>query len=178
MAGRLHRVVQPWRFAVRRLLSIVPAFVVLACSGSVEPAVRVSEGEGPLTITISQPSYTWDEQIGPVVRGTVANATDHTLYAVIGDAFIGGPEQDPVLIAAGGDGTIERSVGATWAQVALPIAVEGVREVQLRPGKTYGFLTQPGTPKVTGTFRIGIGVRESSGGAIAARAYSGTFEIR
>jgi hypothetical protein len=155
-------------------LSLTLAALLGSCSSDASgPLIQTSSS---LTITIEKASYTWDEVhvgSGPGVRGTITNVSDRTFTARLGDGFAG-EEQDLLYVANGSDGALERAEGSAWIAVSGAQLIEGVRQVTLRPGRTYGFIAQPSGEKRTGTYRIVVTFRDGE----EHRVISQTFEVR
>jgi hypothetical protein len=112
------------------------------------------------------------------IRATLTAARDKPYYARLGDAFNGAADQDPLYLAEGSDGVVERQSGDTWVKISSGILVEGVREVVLTPGKTYSLFVTFSPPVQTGTYRLTVFVRASSGGDQTLAIQSATFGVR
>jgi hypothetical protein len=167
------------RFVVGFICTV--ALVACGTSTGTDPLAN-QFAAGTVVITVDKATYTWDEASTAGVRGTIQNTSDRTVYSNIGDAFNGSMEQDPVLIAHGSDGTVERQVGAdAWVRSETAIAIEGTRFVMLRPGQAYHFIAPlAGTPR-TGTHRIAVAYRSTINDeerATVGTGRSASFEIR
>jgi hypothetical protein len=112
------------------------------------------------------------------VRATLTAAPDKPYYAKLGDAFNGASEQNPLYVAEGSDGVVERQSGDGWVKAASGVLTEGVREVVLAPGKTYTVLTTFSPPIETGTYRLTVFVSDVAGGAKTLAVRSATFVVR
>jgi hypothetical protein len=166
------RILNRARFAAVGLLA--------ACIVSKSDAPLSTElGDSGLSLATEKSSYAVAELSpgGTGVRATLTAARDKPYYAKLGDAFNGAIDQNPVYLAAGSDGAVERQSGGTWVKASSGILVEGVREVVLTPGKTYSLFATLSPPIQTGTYRLSVYVRGSPGGDIAFVVQSATFEV-
>jgi hypothetical protein len=112
------------------------------------------------------------------IVATLTAAPAKPYYARIGDAFNGAADQNPVFIAEGSDGVVERQSGNGWVKVSSQVMAEGVREVVLNPGKSYSLIATVATPIQAGTYRLIVRVSEVAGGARTLAVQSPTFEVR
>lgn len=165
-----------------RTVTIMASVMVAlaACSGGTIDSPSSPEGiaAGTLRVVAAKATYTRTE-LKEGIRGSITNTSDQILYARLGDAFNSAREQDPVYIAIGSDGAIERSEGTNWRAVEGAILIEGVKEIELRPGKTYTFIAPISENTPAGTYRVNLGFRATSGAEQASgRTLSETFEIR
>ena len=164
------------------LLRTAAASALLACAGSAAELQVGQLAASRPTITAEKSVYTRAEveiATGTGIRATLVGSPERPYYARLGDAFNSAIEQNPLYVAEGSDGMLERQVGGAWVKVEGPILIEGVREVVLQVGKTYTvFAHQPQTAQ-PGTYRISIAVRDKQAGSSQSdRIVSPTFEIR
>jgi hypothetical protein len=162
-------------------LRLAAAAFLAACGASNSGAPLSTElTDTTLSLAVEKTSYSVDD-VAPGragVRATLTAARDKPYYAKLGDAFNGATDQNPLYLAAGSDGTVERKSGGAWVKASTAILVEGVREVVLTPGKTYSMFVTLSPPMETGTYRLTVFVRGSPGGDVALAVQSATFEIR
>jgi hypothetical protein len=158
------------------------AMLVVACGGQtaeVLPAADISPSG--LTLTTEKSTYSradLDPGTGPGVRATLVGSSAKAYYSRLGDAFNGALDQNPLFVAEGSDGAVERQSGGTWAKVAGVPLVEGVREIVITPAKSYSVIAHASAPIQAGTYRITIKIRDAAGGAVSATIASPPFEVR
>ena len=133
-------------------------------------------------VTVDKATYTWEEASTQAIRGKIQNVSESPVYSRIGDAFNSSLEQDPLLIAHGSDGSVERRTEQNgWDRVETAVAIEGTRFVLLRPGQEYHFIAPvAGTPR-SGTYRISVAYRSTMNDEEPATITIGSslgFEIR
>ncbi|HZI29133.1 MAG TPA: hypothetical protein VFD64_13280 [Gemmatimonadaceae bacterium] len=157
---------------------------VTACDAPTDtlPLTNAITAPGTVVVTVDRATYTWEEAQTQGIRGKIKNTGSSPVYSSIGDAFNSSLEQDPLLIAYGSDGAIERKNGENvWAAVETAVAIEGTRFVLLRPGQEYHFIahvagaSRPGTYRVSVTYRSRINDEER---ATIGVDYSAGFDIR
>lgn len=162
-------------------LRIAAAALLVACAGSTSDSPFATEiSAGGLSLAIEKTSYSIAE-VSPGtagVRATLTAASDKPYYAKLGDAFNGAIDQNPLYIAEGTDGLVERQSGGTWVKASGGILAEGVREVVLAPGKTYSVFALLSTPIQAATYRMTVSASETAGGAKTIVVRSATFEVR
>lgn len=166
-----------------RILSLFLACALAACSGSdsgqtTDPTNSIAAGQ--LTITLSKSSYTVAElnpSSGPGARATVGNSSDQPFYSMIGDAFNGAIDQNPLFVTNGSDASLERQQGTSWLAVSTGQMIEGLKVVSIQPGKSYDLIAQS-SAVTPGSYRIVIAYRTSPTGETTRRAVSATFEVR
>jgi len=162
-------------------LRIAAATFVVACAGSSSESPFATEiSAGGLSLATDKTTYSIaDVSPGSAgIRATLTAAPDKPYYAKLGDAFNGAVDQNPLYIAEGTDGLVERQSGNSWVKASGGVLVEGVREVVLSPGKTYSVFALLSTPIQTGTYRLTINASETAGGAKTLVVRSATFEVR
>ena len=150
-------------------------------SATVDPSQSPASGSATLSVVTEKSSYARAEVLASStgVRGTITNTSDRTVYARMGDAFNSAAEQDPIYVASGSDASLERADGNAWAGVDAALLIEGIRVIELRPGRAYSFIAHTGSAAQAGSYRVTVGFRESYGASqTAGRASSATFEIR
>jgi hypothetical protein len=167
----------------RKLVSLVLTMAVIAsCSDAAVDAPQTpSDGSATLSVVTTKSSYTASEALvsSTGVRGTITNTSDRTVYARMGDAFNSAVEQDPVYVASGSDASLERANGTAWSGVEGALLIEGIREIELRPGRSYSFIAHTAALAQAGSYRITVAFRASAGASQpSGRASSATFEIR
>lgn len=161
------------------LVRLLAAAVLVACSGSTSEVQRGDLAATGLSLTTAKPTYSVAE-VAPGnagIRAALAAAPDKPYYSRLGDAFNGAADQNPLYIAEGTDGVIQRQAGGGWVNVSSGILVEGVREVVLSPGKTYDIVVTLSPPVQTGTYRLQVSAAESAGGERKVVARSASFQI-
>lgn len=166
----------------------VVAITTAACHDGTPTALRDPDAPPPqiaagdVRVAVQKTSFTRDEAsvaTGAGIRGTITNTSDRTLFAKLGDAFNSAAEQDPVYIAGGSDGMLERLEGSSWAGVTTAHLVEGVRVIDLRPGKTYTFVAHASNALSAGTYRVTIAYRASANASAASgKVSSPSFAIQ
>ena len=164
-------------------LSIALVLAGCASKKGVDPPIKVSEGSGFLTIQTVENEYSWPSAAGEwlPVSAMIRNNSDRTFYARIGDALNSSLDQEPLYVSQGSDGTIEKQVApGSWSPVRSGPAIEGVRVVAIRGGKTYR-LSRAVAPRSSGTHRIRLDYAdrpEIAPGQQTYRDFSNEFVIR
>lgn len=166
-----------------RILVLLVGGVLAACSGSdngqsTDPPNSIAAGQ--ITIALPKTSYTVAElspSSGTGVRATVGNSADQTFYSMIGDAFNGAVDQNPLYVSNGSDASLEREQGTDWVAVSTGQMIEGLKVVSIQPGKSYDLIAQSNSV-TAGHYRIVIAYRASATGDATRRAVSATFEVR
>lgn len=166
----------------------VVAITTAACHDGPATSLRDQDAPPPqiaagdVRVALQKTSFTRDEAsvaTGAGVRGTITNTSDRTLFAKLGDAFNSAAEQDPVYVAVGSDGMLERLEGSSWVGVTSAHLVEGVRAIELRPGKAYTFVAHASSAITAGTYRVTIAYRASANASAASGTVSSpTFAIQ
>jgi len=145
-----------------------------------KPPIRTPRSvAGQLTIALSKSTYSTSE-LNPSsggVRATLGNTADQTFYSMIGDAFNGAAEQNPLYVANGSDASLERQQGSDWVAVTGVQMIEGVKIVSIRPGKSYDLIVQS-SAATAGNYRIVVAYRNTATGSASLRSVSPTFEVR
>jgi hypothetical protein len=159
------------------LATILSAGLAGCSSTAATDAAFDNQATATVRVTVEKTSYTRDE-LTAGVRGKIINDSDRTVYARLGDAFNSAVEQDPVYIATGSDGALERSGGSNWTTVETAVLVEGVKVIELRAGREYAFIAPTSTSTQAGTYRISVTYRATAGGDATGRASSASFEIK
>ena len=162
-------------------LRLAAAVMLVACAGSTSESPFATEiSAGGLSLATDKTTYSVAEVSpgGAGIRATLTAALDKPYYAKLGDAFNGAVDQNPLFIAEGADGVVERQSGNGWVKASGGILVEGVREVVLTPGKTYSVFALLSTPIQTGTYRLTVSASETAGGPKTSVVRSATFEVR
>ena len=165
---------------MRRIVFFALIGALTSCNDAL-PLPTSPDLSATLQITTEKSSYTRSEipASSTGIRGTITNAGDRTVFARMGDAFNGAVEQNPVYVANGSDGALEHSEGSNWVTVEGATLVEGVKEIELRAGKSYSFIAHGSPSAPAGTYRITVSYRTSAGASQpAGRASSASFEIR
>ncbi|HEY9228288.1 MAG TPA: hypothetical protein VIP11_16650 [Gemmatimonadaceae bacterium] len=165
---------------MRTLVGLALVVGLAACGSDAADLVSAPPGiaAGTLRVTVAKSTYTRDELSGGI-SGSITNTSDQVFFARLGDAFNSAREQDPVYIAMGSDGALERADGSSWRVAETGILVEGVKEVELRPGKTYTFAATLPQNTSAGTYRFNIAYRTTAGAQQpSGRGISASFEIR
>jgi hypothetical protein len=165
-----------------RLLALLVGGALAGCSGSgnrqtTDPIDSIVAGQ--LTIALSKTSYNVSD-LNPSsggVRATLGNTADQTFFSMIGDAFNGAIEQNPLYVANGSDASLERQQGSDWVAVNGVQMIEGVKVVSILPGKSYDLVVQSGAA-TPGNYRIVIAYRTTATASATRRAVSATFEVR
>ena len=162
-------------------LRIAAALALVACASTTSDSALSTEiSSSGLSLATDKATYSVAE-VGPGsagIRATLTAAPDKPYYAKLGDAFNGAIDQNPVYIAEGTDGVVERQSGTGWVKATGGVLVEGVREVVLSPGKTYSVFALLSTPVQPGTYRLTILVGEVAGGPKTVTVRSAVFEVR
>ena len=143
------------------------AVAVTACEAPSDtlPLPNAITVAGTVLVTMDKATYTWEEAQTQGIRGKIKNTGSSPVYSSIGDAFNSSLEQDPLLIAQGSDGAIERKNGENvWAAVETAVAIEGTRFVLLRPGQEYRFIAHVAGVRRPGTYRVSITYRSTING--------------
>ena len=164
------------------LLRGLIALLIVACGGQTTEAVGAADvlPQGP-TLTTDKSAYSradLDPGTGQGVRATLIGSSEKSFYSRLGDAFNGAVDQDPLFVAEGSDGALERQSGGTWVKAAGVPLVEGVREIVITRAKSYSVIAHASAPIQAGTYRITIKIRENAGGAVSATIASPPFEVR
>lgn len=157
------------------------ALIVLACSSSTSEIPLAAGDPAAPTITTDKSVYTradMDISTGTGIHATLVAAREKAYYARLGDAFNSAIDQNPLYVAEGSDGALERQSGDSWTKVQGGILVEGVREVVVSPTKTYVVLAHASGSIPTGMYRLSITLRETSGGPATLRIVSPSFEVK
>lgn len=135
-----------------------------------------------LTITLVKPIWTWEEVAGSQatgVRANIFNWSDRTLTSRLGDRFNSASEQMDLFVTKGGSGALEwRDSEGVWREAGMWQAVEGVKEVLLRPSRSYTLTAMLRDTRRTGLYRIRVDYVEATGSTVQYSDYSGPFEIR
>ena len=165
---------------MRPLVQILAVVLLVACSGSASEAPLTDLATTGLSLATAKSSYSVAE-VAPGndgIRAMLTAAADKAYYAKLGDAFNGALVQNPLFIAEGTDGVIERQSGDAWVKVSSGILVEGAKEVMLSPGKTYDIIVTLSAPVQAGTYRLQLSAAEAAGGDRKVVARSASFQIR
>ena len=164
-----------------RHFRIVAAAALVACASTTSDSPLSTEiSSAGLSLATDKPTYSIDE-VGPGsagIRATLTAAPDKPYYAKLGDAFNGATDQNPVYIAEGTDGVVERQSGSSWVRATGGILVEGVKEVVLSPGKIYSVFALLSAPVQPGTYRLTILVSAVAGGPKTITVRSAVFAVR
>jgi hypothetical protein len=168
---------------MKGILTFVVGATLAACSGSdkgqtTDPTNSIVAGQ--VTITLSKTTYSVAElspSSGAGVRATLGNTADQTFYSMIGDAFNGAIDQNPLYVANGSDASLEREQGSDWVAVSTGQMIEGLKVVSIQPGKSYDLIAQS-SGATAGRYRITVAYRNSATGEVARRATSAIFEVR
>ena len=170
------------RRIINRYQCTILAAVVMACSSPVDSDVLgdlTPRDNTALFITLTKPSWTWDEVTTGGVRATITNATDRAVASTLGDKFDSSTEQANLYVALGGSSAVEWiDPGGTWREMGLAHLIEGVKQVTLRPAGNYTLTAQLREPRRSGTFRIRVDFVDVPQGSNRYSDYSGVFEIR
>ena len=160
--------------------AFVAAALLAACAGSTSEIQHADLATTGLSLTIARSTYLAADVApgGAGIRATLTVAPDKAYYARLGDAFNGAADQNPLYIAEGTDGAVERQSGDSWLRASSGILVEGVREVVLTPGKTYDVIVTLSPPIQPGTYRLQISASDVAGGDRKVVVRSATFQIR
>ncbi len=143
-------------------------------------------GAGNLEITTERLEYSWRaEDLGSsrLVRATLVNKSDQTLYARLGDAMIGSIDQEDLHVAYGSHGHLEQwQAPNSWRELPSGILIEGVRFVALRPQQSHRLLVHLYSLQgnETGQFRVRVDYFERIDppeGATPQVDYSNVFTI-
>ncbi|HJU73186.1 MAG TPA: hypothetical protein VJ717_05530 [Gemmatimonadaceae bacterium] len=170
------------RMLVQTARISVLALVVMACTSPVE-----SRDLGSLTprdnhalfITLTKPSWTWEEVSSGGIQATVTNGSDRPLASTLGDRFNSATEQPNLYVALGGSSAVEwLDSGGIWREMGLAHLVEGVKQITLRPAGNYALTALLREPRRSGTFRIRVDFADFPSGGNRLSDYSGVFEIR
>ena len=167
----------------RRILALLVGGALAACSGSdngqtTDPANSIAAGQ--ITIALPKSTYTVAElspSSGLGLRATLGNSADQTFYSMIGDAFNGAIDQNPLYVSNGSDASLERQQGTGWVAVSTGQMIEGLKVVSIQPGKSYELIAQS-SAVTAGSYRIVVAYRTSTTGEATRRAVSATFEVR
>ncbi len=164
------------------LLRGMIALLIVACGGQTTEALRATDGlsQGP-TLTTDKSAYAradLDPGSGQGIRATLVGSSEKAFYSRLGDAFNGAVDQDPLFVAEGSDGTLERQSGGIWIKAAGVPLVEGVREIVITPAKSYTVIAHASAPIQAGSYRITIKIRDVAGGGVSATIASPPFDVR
>jgi len=165
------------------MLALVAGAALGACSGydnSQATDPNNSIAAGVLTIALPKSVYTAPElnpSSGQGVRATLGNTSDQPYYSLLGDAFNGAIDQNPLFVSNGSDASLEREQGSDWVAVSGVQMVEGVKVVSIQPGKSYDLIAHSGAA-TTGRYRIVVAYRNSMSAEPTRRVVSATFEVR
>jgi hypothetical protein len=155
---------------------------VLACASGTSEVLRTAEfSPAGLTLSIDKSAYIradLDPGSGNGVRATLLGSTERSYYSRLGDAFNAALDQNPLFVAEGSDGSLERQSGNSWIRVAGVPLVEGVRDVVISTSKSYGIIAHASPPIQAGTYRMTIKLRDAVGGPVIATISSPPFEVR
>jgi len=145
-----------------------------------------NEGEGyvgaagVVTIALPKNIYTTAElnpSSGQGIRATLGNTSDQPFYSMLGDAFNGAIDQNPLFVANGSDASLEREQGSDWVAVSGVQMIEGVKVVSIQPGKSYELIAHA-TSATAGRYRIVVNYRNSAKAEPTRRVVSAIFEVR
>ncbi|HEV8215348.1 MAG TPA: hypothetical protein VGP95_05925 [Gemmatimonadaceae bacterium] len=164
-------------------ISLLVFGLTLACSGydnsqATDPTNSIAAGQ--LTIALPKSVYTTAElnpASGQGIRATLGNSADQAFYSMLGDAFNGAIDQNPLYVANGSDASLEREQGSGWVAVSGVQMVEGVKVVSIQPGKSYELIAHS-SGATAGRYRIVVNYRNSASAEPTRRATSVTFEVR
>ena len=164
-------------------IALLVVGLAVACSGyddsqATDPTNSIAAGQ--LTITLPKNIYTTTDlnpASGQGVRATLGNSADQTFYSMLGDAFNGAIDQNPVYVANGSDASLEREQGSGWVAVSGVQMIEGVKVVSIQPGKSYELIAHS-SGATAGRYRIVVNYRNSVSAEPARRTTSATFEVR
>jgi hypothetical protein len=163
-----------------RTLTLALAAAAACSSETLQPELD-DAAVAALEITVPKAAYTHaelDVGSGPGLRARIVNQTGQAYYSRLGDAFNGAVEQDPVWVANGSDGALQRADGASWVAVDGVFLIEGIREVRLGAGKSYELIAHTPASAPAGRYRVVVSYRSAPGGAVTGRAASAAFEVR
>jgi len=166
-----------------RILGLLLGGALAACSGNdnaqaTDPTNSIAAGQ--VTITLPKNVYTTTDlnpASGQGVRATLGNTADQPFYSMLGDAFNGAIEQNPLFVANGSDASLEREQGSDWVPVTGVQMIEGVKVVSLQPGKSYELIAHS-SGATAGRYRIVVAYRNSATADPTRRVVSGIFEVR
>lgn len=164
-------------------ISLLVVGLAAACSGydnsqTTDPTNSIAAGQ--LTIALPKSVYTTAElnpASGQGIRATLGNSADQTFYSMLGDAFNGAIDQNPLFVANGSDASLEREQGSGWVAVSGVQMVEGVKVVSIQPGKSYELIAHS-SGATAGNYRIVVAYRNTLTADPTRRAVSATFEVR
>ena len=167
-----------------RILAFVVGAALSACSGGYDNAQTTdptnSIAAGVLTITLPKNIYTTADvnpSSGQGIRATLGNTSDQPYYSMLGDAFNGAIDQNPLYVANGSDASLERQQGSDWVAVSGVQMIEGVKLVSIKPGKSYELIAHS-SGATAGNYRIVVAYRNSLTADATRRVVSATFEVR
>ena len=158
--------------------------VLAACSGndnsqsSTDPTNSIAAGV--ITIALPKNIYTTTElnpSSGQGIRATLGNTSDQPFYSMLGDAFNGALDQNPLFVANGSDASLERQQGSDWVAVSGVQMIEGVKVVSIKPGQSYELIAHS-SGATAGNYRIVVAYRNSAAAEPTRRAVSAIFEVR
>jgi hypothetical protein len=151
-----------------------------AISPEAETDAQNQIAAGKVQVSVGKRAYS-PADLGPSgvgVNATLNNSADQTFYSKLGDAFNSAAEQNPLSVSNGSDATLEREEGARWVAVQTPQMIEGVKAVELRPGKSYELVARASAAVPTGRYRIVVAYRSAASDEVTARATSAVFDVR
>jgi len=157
------------------------ALAIVACGSTTEALQTAEFSPAGLTLSIDKSAYSradLDPGSGNGVRATLVGSTEQPYYSRLGDAFNGALDQNPLFVAEGSDGSLERQSGGSWVKVVGVPLVEGVREVVISTSKSYSLIAHASPPIQAGTYRISLKLRGTAGGPVSATITSPPFEVR
>lgn len=172
-----------WASMKNRILALMIGAVLAGCSGydnsqSTDPNNSIAAGV--LTIALPKNIYTTAElnpSSGQGVRATLGNTSDQPYYSMLGDAFNGAIDQNPLFVSNGSDASLEREQGSDWVAVSGVQMIEGVKVVSIQPGKSYELIAHSSSA-TAGRYRIVVAYRNSVTADPTRRVVSATFEVR
>lgn len=171
-----------WAGMKKQILALIVSGAIAACSGydngqTTDPTNSIVAGQ--VTIALPKTVYTIAElsPSGSGVRATLGNTSDQTFYSMLGDAFNGAIDQNPLFVANGSDASLQRQQGSDWVAVSGLNLVEGVKVVSIQPGKSYDLIAQSNAV-TAGQYRIVVAYRNSATAEATQRTVSSTFEVR
>lgn len=165
-----------------RIFALVLGVALAACSDSdhlmADPPNSIAAGQ--LTIALPKTIYTVAElnpASGQGIRATLGNSADQTFYSMLGDAFNGAIDQNPLFVANGSDASLEREQGSDWVAVSGVQMIEGVKVVSIQPGKSYDLIAHS-SGATAGRYRIVVAYRNTQNAEPTRRVTSAIFEVR
>jgi len=171
-----------WASMKSRIFALVLGVALAACSDSdhlmADPPNSIAAGQ--LTIALPKTIYTVAElnpASGQGIRATLGNSADQTFYSMLGDAFNGAIDQNPLFVANGSDASLEREQGSDWVAVSGVQMIEGVKVVSIQPGKSYDLIAHS-SGATAGRYRIVVAYRNTQNAEPTRRVTSAIFEVR